>query len=78
MTQQETDDARYKLAADQQAVSASESQARALLAKLDGQPEYRGGGHAVVQAGAGAGGGGRTRDEPLGRAGAVSTVSLLR
>ncbi|MGD0105870.1 MAG: HlyD family secretion protein [Rhodopila sp.] len=38
VTQQETDDARYKLAADQQAVSASESQARALLAKLDGNP----------------------------------------
>jgi membrane fusion protein (multidrug efflux system) len=39
VTQQETDDARYKLAADQQAVRASESQARALLAKLDGNPE---------------------------------------
>ena len=38
VTQQETDDARYKLAADQQAVSASESQARALLAKLAGNP----------------------------------------
>jgi membrane fusion protein (multidrug efflux system) len=38
VTQQETDDARYKLAADQQAVSASESQARALLAKLNGNP----------------------------------------
>jgi membrane fusion protein (multidrug efflux system) len=38
VTQQQTDDARYKLAADQQAVSASESQARALLAKLDGKP----------------------------------------
>ena len=38
VTQQETDDARYKLAADQQAVSASESQARALLAKLRGNP----------------------------------------
>jgi len=38
VTQQQTDDARYKLAADQQAVSASESQARALLAKLDGNP----------------------------------------
>jgi len=39
VTQQETDDARYKLAADQQAVRASESQARALLAKLDGNPD---------------------------------------
>jgi membrane fusion protein, multidrug efflux system len=39
VTQQETDDARYKLAADQQAVRASESQARALLAKLDGHPD---------------------------------------
>jgi len=39
VTQQETDNARYKLAADQQAVSASESQARALLAKLAGDPE---------------------------------------
>src|ERR1700742_2013097 len=39
VTQQATDDARYKLAADQQAVSASESQARALLAKLSGNPE---------------------------------------
>jgi membrane fusion protein (multidrug efflux system) len=39
VTQQETDDARYKLAADQQAVSASESQARAQLAKLDGNPD---------------------------------------
>ena len=38
VTQQETDDSRYKLAADQQAVSASESQARALLAKLAGNP----------------------------------------
>jgi membrane fusion protein, multidrug efflux system len=38
VTQQETDDARYKLAADQQAMSASQSQARALLAKLDGNP----------------------------------------
>jgi membrane fusion protein (multidrug efflux system) len=38
VTQQETDDSRYKLAADQQAVSASESQARALLAKLNGNP----------------------------------------
>jgi membrane fusion protein (multidrug efflux system) len=39
VTQQETDDARYKLAADQQAVSASQSQARALLAKLAGNPD---------------------------------------
>jgi membrane fusion protein (multidrug efflux system) len=39
VTQQETDDARYKLAVDQQAVSASESQARALLAKLSGNPD---------------------------------------
>ena len=38
VTQQETDDSRFKLAADQQAVSASESQARALLAKLSGDP----------------------------------------
>jgi membrane fusion protein (multidrug efflux system) len=39
VTQQETDDARYKLAADQQAMRASESQARALLAKLNGHPD---------------------------------------
>ena len=52
VTQQETDDARYKLAADQQAVSASESQARALLAKLERQPGHCGRGHAGVQAGA--------------------------
>lgn len=39
VTQQATDDARYKLAADQQAVSASESQARAQLAKLSGNPD---------------------------------------
>jgi len=39
VTQQETDDARYKLAVDQQAVRASESQARALLAKLNGNPD---------------------------------------
>ena len=38
VTQQETDDSRYKLAADQQAVSAAESQARAQLAKLDNNP----------------------------------------
>jgi membrane fusion protein (multidrug efflux system) len=39
VTQQATDDARFKLAADQQAVRARESQARALLAKLDGNPD---------------------------------------
>ena len=39
VTQQQTDDARYKLAADQQAVGASQSQARALLAKLSGNPD---------------------------------------
>ena len=39
VTQQETDDARFKLAADRQAVSASQSQARALLAKLAGNPD---------------------------------------
>jgi membrane fusion protein (multidrug efflux system) len=39
VTQQETDDARYKLAADQQGVRASESQARALVAKLSGDPD---------------------------------------
>jgi membrane fusion protein (multidrug efflux system) len=39
VTQQEFDNARYKLAADQQAVSASESQARAQLAKLSGNPD---------------------------------------
>jgi membrane fusion protein (multidrug efflux system) len=39
VTQQETDDARFKLAADQQAMRASESQARALLAKLAGNPD---------------------------------------
>jgi membrane fusion protein (multidrug efflux system) len=39
VTQQETDDARYKLAADQQAVRASESQARSQLAKLNGNPD---------------------------------------
>nr|WP_294529092.1 HlyD family secretion protein [uncultured Rhodopila sp.] len=39
VTQQETDDAGYKLAADQQAVRASESQARAQLAKLSGNPD---------------------------------------
>jgi membrane fusion protein, multidrug efflux system len=39
VTQQETDDARYKLAVDQQSMRASESQARALLAKLNGNPD---------------------------------------
>jgi membrane fusion protein, multidrug efflux system len=39
VTRQEFDDARYKLAADQQAVQASESQARAQLAKLSGNPD---------------------------------------
>jgi membrane fusion protein, multidrug efflux system len=39
VAQQETDDARFKLAADQQAMRASESQARALLAKLAGNPD---------------------------------------
>ncbi len=39
VTQQEFDDSRYKLAADQQAVNASQSQARALLAKLSGNPD---------------------------------------
>jgi membrane fusion protein (multidrug efflux system) len=38
VTPEKTDDARYKLAADQQAVSASESQAEAQLAMLDGKP----------------------------------------
>jgi membrane fusion protein (multidrug efflux system) len=41
VTQQATDDARYKLAADQQAVNASESQARSLLAKLAGNPDIK-------------------------------------
>jgi membrane fusion protein (multidrug efflux system) len=41
VTQQETDDARYKLASDQQAVRAAESQARAQLAKLDGNPDIQ-------------------------------------
>lgn len=39
VTQQQTDDARYKLAADQRAVDAAESQARAQLAKLSGNPD---------------------------------------
>ncbi|MBS0643426.1 MAG: HlyD family secretion protein [Proteobacteria bacterium] len=38
-TQQATDDARYKLAADQEAVSAAQAQARAILAKLAGNPD---------------------------------------
>jgi membrane fusion protein (multidrug efflux system) len=41
VTQQSTDDARYKLAADQQAASAAESQARAQLAKLSGNPDIK-------------------------------------
>jgi membrane fusion protein (multidrug efflux system) len=41
VTPQETDDARYKLASDQQAVRAAESQARAQLAKLDGNPDIK-------------------------------------
>ena len=39
VTQQETDDARYKLAADQQALGASDSQARSQLAKLGDKPD---------------------------------------
>lgn len=39
VTQQETDDARYKLAVDQQALQASAMQARAQLAKLGGNPD---------------------------------------
>jgi membrane fusion protein (multidrug efflux system) len=38
VTQQETDDARYKLAADQAALGASTMQARAQLARLAGKP----------------------------------------
>jgi membrane fusion protein (multidrug efflux system) len=38
VTQQETDDARYKLAADQQAADAATAQAKAELAKLDNNP----------------------------------------
>jgi membrane fusion protein (multidrug efflux system) len=41
VTQQQTDDARYKLAGDQQALSAAEAQARAQLAKLDGNPDVK-------------------------------------
>jgi membrane fusion protein, multidrug efflux system len=39
VTEQETDDARFKLAADQQALGATSQQARGQLARLDGQPE---------------------------------------
>jgi membrane fusion protein (multidrug efflux system) len=39
VTQQETDDARYKLAADQQALGATDQQARGQLARLAGKPE---------------------------------------
>jgi membrane fusion protein (multidrug efflux system) len=39
IAQQQTDDARYKLAGDKQALNASESQARAQLAKLAGNPD---------------------------------------
>jgi membrane fusion protein (multidrug efflux system) len=39
VTQQETDDARYKLAADQQSLGATSQQARAQLARLSGKPE---------------------------------------
>jgi membrane fusion protein (multidrug efflux system) len=39
VTQQETDDARYKLAADQQALGATTQQARGQLARLAGKPE---------------------------------------
>jgi hypothetical protein len=67
--EQETDEARYKLAADQQAVRALESQARALLAKLDGNPEIAVGDMPSFKQAQG--GGSRTRDEPLGGAGAV-------
>lgn len=41
VTQQETDDARYKLAADQQALNAAESQARSQLAKLAGNADIK-------------------------------------
>ncbi len=41
VTQQETDDARYKLAADQQALGAADSQARAQLAKLAGNADVK-------------------------------------
>lgn len=39
VTQQQTDDARYKLAADQQALSSAEASARAKLARLAGNPD---------------------------------------
>jgi membrane fusion protein (multidrug efflux system) len=39
VTQEETDDARYKLAADQAALGASNMQARAQLARLAGKPD---------------------------------------
>jgi membrane fusion protein, multidrug efflux system len=39
VTQQQTDDARYKLAADQQALGASDSQARSQLARLGNKPD---------------------------------------
>jgi membrane fusion protein (multidrug efflux system) len=41
VTQQETDDARYKLAADQQAYDSAVAQARAQLAKLNGNPDIK-------------------------------------
>ncbi|HQT77842.1 MAG TPA: HlyD family secretion protein [Rhodopila sp.] len=41
VTQQETEDAQYKLAADQQGYDAAQSQARAQLAKLDGNPDIK-------------------------------------
>ena len=39
VTQQETDNARFKLAADQQALGSAQSQARGLLAKLSNNPD---------------------------------------
>jgi membrane fusion protein (multidrug efflux system) len=39
VTQQQIDDARYKLAADQQALGASDSQARSQLARLGNKPD---------------------------------------
>jgi membrane fusion protein, multidrug efflux system len=41
VTQQETDDARFKLAADQQAHDSAVAQARAQLAKLNGNPDVK-------------------------------------
>jgi membrane fusion protein (multidrug efflux system) len=41
VTQQETDNARYKLAADQQAYDSAVAQARAQLAKLNGNPDIK-------------------------------------